>query len=102
MSIIKELIKDLKEDIKKAGYEVENLAIETLNRKDLGEYQLNDAMSLAKTYHENPRAIAEKIKEVLEQDERLESINIAGPGFINFSLSESYTIEILNRMHKDV
>ena len=102
MSIFKELIIDLKEDIKKAGYDVENPAIETSNRKDLGEYQLNDAMPLAKTYHENPREIAEKIKAVLDQDSRLENINIAGPGFINFSLSESYAIEILNRMHKDV
>ena len=102
MSIFKELIKDLKEDIKKAGYEVETPAIETSNRKDLGEYQLNDAMPLAKTYHENPREIAEKIKEILDQDNRFENINIAGPGFINFSLSESYAVEILNRMHKDV
>ena len=61
MSILKELKKDIKESIKKAGYEVETLAIETSNRKDLGEYQLNDAMQLAKKYKENPRVIAEKI-----------------------------------------
>ena len=52
MSIICNLKKDIKEYIKNAGYEVENLAIETSNRKDLGEYQLNDAMQLAKKYKE--------------------------------------------------
>ena len=102
MSILKELINDLKDNLKKAGYEVENLAIEPSNRRDLGEYQLNDAMQLAKTYHENPRVIAEKIVKELEQDDRFENINIAGPGFINISLSKKYSIEILNRMNKDI
>ena len=97
MSILKELIEDIKEDVKQAGYEVDNLAIEPSNRRDLGEYQLNDAMQLAKTYHENPREIAAKIAKVLEEDKRFTNINIAGPGFINISLSEEYVVEILNQ-----
>ena len=102
MSIISNLKKDIKEYIKNAGYEVENLAIETSNRKDLGEYQLNDAMQLAKKYKENPRQIAEKIVSELKKDERFTNINIAGPGFINISLSNEYINEILNDMNKDL
>lgn len=102
MSLLKELIIDIKDNLKKAGYEVENLAIETSNRRDLGEYQLNDAMTLARTYHENPRDIAQKIVDVLKCDERFTNINIAGPGFINITLSEKYKIEILNKMNRDV
>lgn len=102
MSILKELIQDIKENINKAGYEVETPAIETSNRKDLGEYQLNDAMQLAKAYHENPRAIAEKIVNVLKEDERFTNINIAGPGFINITLSNKYKLEILNKMSEDI
>ena len=102
MSIISNLKKDIKEYIKNAGYEVENLAIETSNRKDLGEYQLNDAMQLAKKYKENPRQIAEKIASELKKDERFTNINIAGPGFINISLSNEYINEILNDMNKDL
>ena len=102
MSLLKELEKDLKEIVKKASYEVENLAIEPSNRRDLGEYQLNDAMQLARTYHENPREIATKIVKELEQDDRFENINIAGPGFINISLSEKYTVDFLNKMNEDL
>ena len=102
MSILKELIIDLKDNLKKAGYEVETLAIEPSNRRDLGEYQLNDAMQLARVYHENPRIIAEKIAKELEKDDRFENINIAGPGFINITLSKKYSMEILNRMNKDI
>ena len=102
MSILKELKQDIKEYMKKAGYETTNLAIEPSNRKDLGEYQLNDAMQLAKTYHENPRVIAEKIVDILKEDERFTNINIAGPGFINISLSNKYKVEILNKLYKDI
>ena len=102
MSILKEFKKELKNVIKDAGYEVENLSLEPSNRRDLGEYQLNDAMQLAKKYKENPRAIAEKIVKELEKHKKLVDINIAGPGFINFSLSEEYTYEIVNKMYKDI
>ena len=102
MSILKELELDIKKILKQAGYEVERLAMEESNRKDLGEYQLNDAMQLAKTYHDNPRNIAEKIKGELEKDSRFTNLNIAGPGFINFSLSNEYIVEILNRMNQDI
>ena len=102
MSLLKEFEKDLYNKVKEAGYEVDKLSLETSNRKDLGEYQLNDAMQLAKKYHENPRVIAEKIKEVLDKDDKYTNINIAGPGFINISLSEKYKCEILNKMNEDI
>lgn len=102
MSILKELENDLKDIVKQAGYEVERLALEPSNRRDLGEYQLNDAMQLVKVYHQNPREIAAKIVAELEKDNRFTNINIAGPGFINITLSEDYTKEILNRVNKDI
>ena len=102
MSIYKELEKDLLNIIKEAGYESEKLYLEESNRKDLGDYQLNDAMQLARIYHKNPQTIANDIVSVLEKDNRFEKINIAGVGFINFSLSEDYLINICNTMKEDI
>ena len=102
MSILSELKEDIKKHIKNAGYDIENLAIETSNRKDLGEYQLNDAMQLAKKYKENPRAIAEKIVKELEKDSRFINLNIAGPGFINITLSTEFALSILNKMNENL
>ncbi len=102
MSILKELEQDVKKIIKKAGYDVERFTLETSNRRDLGEYQINDAMQLAKVYHQNPREIAEKIVKELEQDDRFVNVNVAGPGFINISLSDSYIKDILNKINEDV
>ena len=102
MSIFKELETSLKEIIKNAGYDEETIALETSNRRDLGEYQLNDAMQLVRTYHKNPREIAEDIVNELSKDSRFTNINIAGPGFINFSLSDEYTYSFLNKMNEDI
>ena len=102
MSIYKELKDSLKQIIENAGYQEDSIYIEPSNRRDLGEFQLNDAMQLVKTYHKNPREIASDIVHELEKDARFTNINIAGPGFINFSLSEKYTYDILNKMNSDI
>ena len=102
MSIYSELKEKLKEIIKKSGYEEESINLEPSNRRDLGEYQLNDAMQLAKKYHKSPREIADNIVKELEKDESFIDINIAGPGFINFSLSNEYIYSILNKMNDSV
>ena len=102
MSIIKNLELDIKEILKKAGYEVDRVLLEPSNRRDLGEYQINNAMQLAKSYHENPREIASKIVAELEKDSRFTNINIAGPGFINITLSDQYTYDFLNEVHEDI
>ena len=102
MSLLKEFEDNLKKIVKNSGYEIENLYLETSNRRDLGEYQLNDAMQLAKRYHKNPREIAGEIAKEIEKDDRFTNVNIAGPGFINISLSNKYKLEILNKMNKDI
>lgn len=102
MSIIKDLEKDIKNIIKEAGYEVDKLIFEPSSRRDLGEYQINNAMQLSKVYHENPQEIAKKIVNELEKDNRFCNINIAGPGFINITLSEDYTYSFLNQVNEDI
>ena len=102
MSIIKNITKELENIVKQAGYEVENLVLQPSGRKDLGQYQINDAMPLAKKYGKAPRMIAEDIAKVLEQDSRFTNINIAGPGFINITLTDEYLVEILNKISKDI
>ena len=102
MSIIKTITKEIENIVKKAGYEVENLVLQPSGRKDLGQYQLNDAMPLAKKYGKNPRMIAEDIVKVLEQNSRFTNVNIAGPGFINITLTDEYLVEVLNKISTDI
>ena len=102
MSIIKNITKELENIVKQAGYEVENLVLQPSGRKDLGQYQLNDAMPLAKKYGKNPRMIAEDIVKILEQDKKFTNVNIAGPGFINITLTDEYLVELLNKISVNI
>lgn len=102
MSIITNLEKEIKGIIKNVGYEIENFSLQPSSRVDLGDYQINDAMSLAKTYHKNPHQIAEDIKNELEKSPKFTNINVAGPGFINISLKDEYLVEILNMINNDI
>lgn len=102
MSIIKKLESDIEDIISSVGYQLDSFTLEVSKRKDLGDYQINDCMNLAKKYGKNPRIIAEEIKEKLEEDNRLKDINIAGPGFINISLSDEFLIDTVNSLNKDI
>lgn len=60
------------------------------NRPEFGEYQFNGAMGLAKKLKSNPREIAAKILDAVELDDLAESLEIAGPGFINVKLKPQW------------
>lgn len=102
MSIIKNIEKDINNLIKEAGYDVDNFILQPTSRPDLGDYQINDCMNLAKKYHKNPREIALDVVKKLESDERFTNINIAGPGFINISFSNEFLIDSLNKIVENI
>src|SRR5436305_11735054 len=52
-----------------------------------GDVATNAAMVLAKQARRNPRELAESVAGHLRGDQTIEKINIAGPGFINLTLS---------------
>jgi len=66
-----------------------------------GDFSCNIAMILAKEVGKNPKQLAEEIVESLDSHEDIESIEVAGPGFINFRLSEKFftdtTVSILEQ-----
>lgn len=94
MSFIKETEKYISDVIKKCGYDFDTVILESSSRRDLGEFQINCCMNLAKKYGKNPREIADQI--VSEFDDRFINVNIAGPGFINVSISDKYLLNYIN------
>lgn len=102
MSLIKTIETEIKNIIESSGYSLENFVLQPSSRTDLGQYQINDSMVLAKKYGKNPRDIANDIVKELEKDKRFTNINIAGPGFINISLTDEYLTELLNMINTDI
>jgi arginyl-tRNA synthetase len=66
-----------------------------------GDYQANMAMGLAKKLVQQPRSIAQSIVDNLDVAEVCEAPQIAGPGFINFTVKTSYLTTQLQAMHLD-
>lgn len=66
-----------------------------------GDYQCNAAMSLSKKVKQKPRDIATKILEHLNISDMCSTPQIAGPGFINFTLTDQYLNTRLNNMLVD-
>jgi arginyl-tRNA synthetase len=61
-------------------------------RADLGDYSTNAALLLAQSVGEPPRALAERLGHVLERElgADLRRFEVAGPGFLNLFLSDSW------------
>lgn len=61
--------------------------IESTEKIEHGDYATNAAMQIAKLVKNNPRTVAATIVSAIA-DEDIVKIDIAGPGFINFHLSD--------------
>lgn len=101
MSIIKEL-EDKINVLLKEVIANEKITILSSSRPDLGDYQINDSMRLAKVLHKSPQEIAQAMVVEMEKDSNFTNINIAGPGFINFSLSDEFLIDSMNSIKDDI
>ena len=66
-----------------------------------GHYQCNSAMKLAKTLGQNPRKIAEQIIEKWEKGQVVEKLEVAGPGFINITLTPEFLSKELTQVVAD-
>ena len=71
-----------------AGLNRKPVTVEPPRDPSHGDLATNAAMVLAKPAGTNPRALAEKIVAGLEQLDEVESATIAGPGFINLTLTD--------------
>ena len=70
-------------------------------QEKFGHYQCNSALKIAKKLKQNPRTVAESLlvslKEVQEKEAIFESLELAGPGFINITLTRQYLSDQLTK-----
>ncbi|MCF0245770.1 MAG: arginine--tRNA ligase [Ileibacterium sp.] len=96
--------KELKESLGKAAQKAldvevnpQEIVIEIPKRKEQGDFSSNLAMQLTKQLKRNPREIAAAIVESFE-DPIVEKIEIAGPGFLNFTLKKDRYAEVVEEV----
>ena len=69
--------------------EIPQPSLERPREEGHGDWACTIAMRLAKAAHMNPRAIAQAIVDHLPKNNLVESFEIAGPGFINLTLTNA-------------
>ena len=69
---------------------LKEVQIQSTKDEKFGDYQTNFAMVNAKALKSNPRQIADSIKNNFVENNVVEKIEVAGPGFINIFLSKEY------------
>lgn len=81
---------------------VPEIEIDVPRKKEFGDYSTNVAMVLARALGMPPRDVAERIiSRIMEQDEIIDKVQIAGAGFINFYLKPDWRHNIIRRIDSE-
>lgn len=70
-------------------YNVDQDVVLTRPEPQFGDYATNVALQLAKPLGRNPRDIASEIAEKLKETGQFKEVTVAGPGFINVTLTDA-------------
>ena len=79
----------------------ENIRLDRTKDKSHGDFATNLAMMLTKVLHKNPREIAQMLVDNLDESAFIAKTEIAGPGFINFFISDNFLTSSLQAMADD-
>ncbi len=104
MSIKNKLIHIIKCSLQELNIDKDTFNVEIPKDKTKGDYSTNVALTLASTLHKKPEDIAKDIKEQLkqvdeQQDNIIDHIEVAYPGFINIFISKRYLLDNINTIN---
>ena len=75
------------------------IPLERPKNRDRGDYASSIALQLSKSAGRPPREIALALQKVLEIEPNLSKVEIAGPGFINFTLNRASQAELVRTIN---
>lgn len=85
-NLIKSAVESLISAQKIEKIDLPEIKIERPKSKDHGDFASNIALALSKPVGKNPREVATLLIEELSKEKSIKKIEIAGPGFLNFTL----------------
>ncbi len=97
---IKEIISCTLKELE-IDFEDDKIVIEIPKNRDNGDFSSNIAMQLTRVLGDNPRNIASKLVDVISKNEKIEKVEIAGPGFINIYLKDEYVFSGIANIIKE-
>ncbi|MBM4146692.1 MAG: arginine--tRNA ligase [Nitrospira sp.] len=97
----KDLVKIIEASLRKLGLDtMPPIEFEVPPQESMGDLATPVAMTLSKILKKPPRKIAEEIAASVKDEPVMEKIDIAGPGFINFTFSRTYLYSEIKQLLK--
>jgi arginyl-tRNA synthetase len=98
----KEIVRTIEDSLKTLGIEtIPAIEIEVPPRESLGDLATPIAMSLSGILKKPPREIANELIRSIKEKLSFDKIDIAGPGFINFTFSKDYLYSEIKNLLRD-
>lgn len=72
------------------------------NRKEFGDFQINELMKIAKLNGKDPLEIANLFSDKISANPNFVNVNVAGNGFVNLSIADKPLIDFINDVNKDI
>ncbi len=88
----------LKNALAKLGIHTGEVTLSHPEELSHGDYATSIALAAAKAANKNPKTLAEEIVEAMGKVDGVSKIEVAGPGFINFTLERGYFPSQLKRI----
>ena len=99
--LIEKLSTIVMDKFEQCGYDRQYGVVTVSNRPDLCQFQCNGALPAAKKYKVSPVQIANSVTAALKDIEAFKEVSIAGPGFINITITDSFLVDYINQMAED-
>ena len=90
MNILNKLTQSVENAFATADLAGEAIILKPSSNPDFGDYQINGVMGAAKKLKKNPRELAALVANALRDCSLLSKAEVAGPGFINLTLSNDF------------
>ena len=78
--------------------ELANISVEPPRNRDHGDVSTNAALVLAPDLKRKPREVAQLLATALSGPPEIESIEVAGPGFLNVRYSQEFWRDVLRHI----
>jgi len=94
--LLKQALDDLASEV--GPFETPEIELTRPRKKEFGDFTTNVALALAPALGKPPREVAQALVEHMPEADFVSSVEVAGPGFVNFHVSHGWLHDVLREV----
>jgi arginyl-tRNA synthetase len=97
--LIRTAIEDARDELGTDG-SLPDIEVTKPRQKEHGDYATNVALALGAAGRRNPREVAEILRRHFPPSELVASVEVAGPGFLNFTVAQGWLYRVIGEIER--